>query len=58
MTEVSIPPTDDELLLVARHGSGKLQRAVAIAMLAERRGKLDELSCQIGENEPKITERP
>ena len=39
-------PTDEELELVAQHGSGPLVRNLAIVKLAQRRGKtaaLDDL---------------
>ena len=35
--------TDDDLELVARHGSGKFIRAVAATKLAKRQGRLEEL---------------
>ncbi len=36
-------PTDEQLELVARHGSGPLERALAAVRLAKRRGREDEL---------------
>ena len=39
--------TDDELRLVARHGSGAFIRSVALVRLARRRGRMDELREQV-----------
>lgn len=36
-------PTDSELVLVAKHGSGPMVRSIAIVMLAERTGREHEL---------------
>lgn len=36
-------PTDEQLRLVAQHGSGPLERALATVQLAEREGRLEEL---------------
>ena len=36
-------PTDEQLKLVARHGSGPIERALATVRLAKRRGREDEL---------------
>jgi hypothetical protein len=36
-------PTDEQLELVARHGSGAVERALATVQLAERRDRTDEL---------------
>ncbi|WP_156184024.1 hypothetical protein [Halostagnicola sp. A56] len=36
-------PTTDELRLVAQHGSGDIQRMLAIVELARRRDRLEEL---------------
>lgn len=36
-------PTEEQLELVARHGSGAVERALATVQLAERRGRKDEL---------------
>ena len=35
--------TDDQLKLVARHGSGAIERALATVQLAKRQGCEDEL---------------
>lgn len=42
MTEENL--TDDDLRLVARHGSGEFTKAIALVKLARRRGKLDVLA--------------
>jgi len=44
-------PTDDQLRMVARHGSGKFVRALATVQLAKRQGREDELREMVGENE-------
>lgn len=36
-------PTNKDLELVARHGSGPLERAIATVQLAKREDRLDEL---------------
>ena len=36
-------PTDEQLALVARHGSGPIERALATVRLAKRREREDEL---------------
>lgn len=36
-------PTDEQLELVARHGSGAIERALATVQLAKRRNQIDEL---------------
>lgn len=36
-------PTDEQLELVARHGSGAIERALATVQLAKRRDQIDEL---------------
>lgn len=36
-------PSDEDLRLVARRGSGLLERALAITILARRNGQLDRL---------------
>lgn len=36
-------PTDEQLALVARHGGGPIERALATVRLAKRRGREDEL---------------
>lgn len=36
-------PTDEQLELVARHGSGAIERALATVQLARRRDRIDEL---------------
>ena len=36
-------PTDEQLELVAHHGSGPIERALATVRLAKRRGREDEL---------------
>jgi hypothetical protein len=36
-------PTDEQLELVARHGSGAIERALATVQLAKRRDRIDEL---------------
>jgi|GEM_PF-5572686 len=36
-------PTDDDLRLVARHGSGRFVRALATVRLLKRQGREDEL---------------
>ena len=36
-------PTTEELKLVARHGSGAIERSLAVVELAKRQGRLDEL---------------
>ncbi len=36
-------PTDEQLELVARHGSGAVERALATIQLAKRRNRMDEL---------------
>ena len=36
-------PTDEQLELVARHGSGAVERALATIQLAKRRNRTDEL---------------
>lgn len=36
-------PTEEELALVARHGRGALDRALATVQLAKRKGREDEL---------------
>ena len=43
-------PTDEQLELVARHGSGAVERALATVQLAERRDRTDELRQLIGAN--------
>lgn len=42
-SEEGIEPTDDDLELVARHGSGPFIRTAAAVRLARRWGRLDEL---------------
>ena len=42
-------PTDEQLRLVARHGSGPFERALAAAQLAKRQGREDELRRRIDE---------
>lgn len=37
------PPTEGELFLVACHGSGPIERALATVQLAQRQNRLDEL---------------
>lgn len=41
-------PTDEELELVARHGSNDLTRALATVQLARRKDRLDELATYAG----------
>lgn len=41
-------PTDRQLKLVARHGSGPVERALAIVQLAKRRGREDDLHQLVG----------
>lgn len=41
-------PTDEQLALVARHGSGPIERALATVRLAKRRGREDELRRLVG----------
>lgn len=36
-------PSDDDLLSVARHGSNELTQALALAILARRHDRTDEL---------------
>ena len=36
-------PTDEQLALVARHGSGPIERALATVRLAKRHGREHEL---------------
>jgi len=36
-------PTTEELKLVAKHGSGAVERSLAVVQLAKRRDRLDEL---------------
>lgn len=36
-------PTTEELKLVARHGSGALERSLAVVQLAKRYDRLDDL---------------
>lgn len=36
-------PTTEELRLVALHGSGTIERALAVVQLAKRRGREEEL---------------
>jgi hypothetical protein len=36
-------PTIDELKLIAKHGSGAVERSLAVVQLAKRRDRLDEL---------------
>lgn len=36
-------PTIEELKLVARHGSGAVERSLAVVELAKRQDRLDEL---------------
>lgn len=36
-------PSNEELKLVARHGSGTIERALAVVELAKRQDRLDEL---------------
>jgi len=36
-------PTNEQLELVARHGSGAIERALATVQLAKRRDRIDEL---------------
>jgi len=36
-------PTDEQLELVVRHGSGAIERALATVQLAKRRDRIDEL---------------
>ena len=45
-TEVDAPSTE-ELALVARHGSSALVKGVAIAELAKRQDRLDELEAML-----------
>ncbi len=40
---MSNEPTDEQLELVARHGSGPIERALATVRLARRRGRETEL---------------
>ena len=42
-------PTDEQLALVARHGSGAIERALATVRLAKRHGREHEL-CRLVEN--------
>jgi len=42
-------PTDEELRMVVRHGSGKLTRALAATKLAKRQDKLEELREMVGD---------
>lgn len=44
-------PTDEQLRLVARHGSGPFERALATVRLCRRQGRLDELKERIGATE-------
>ena len=44
-------PTNEELELVARHGSGRFERALATVQLAERQDRLDELEALLEEGE-------
>lgn len=43
--------SDQQLELVANHGSGPLERALATVMLAKRRDRLDELRDLIADTE-------
>jgi len=36
-------PTNEQLELVARHGSGKFTKAIAVVKLMRRQGRMDEL---------------
>ena len=36
-------PTTEDLKLVAHHGSGDLERSLAVVQLAKRSGRLDDL---------------
>lgn len=40
---MSAAPTENELELVAEHGSNPLTRALATVQLAKKQGRLDEL---------------
>lgn len=42
-------PTDAELELVAKHGTGPLERALALVKLAKRTGHEEELRQLVGE---------
>ena len=44
-------PTDEQLRLVARHGSGQFVRALATVRLLRRQGREDELSRVLNERE-------
>jgi len=44
-------PTDDELRMVARHGSGPFERALATVRLARRHDRVEELREIVNENE-------
>jgi hypothetical protein len=43
-------PTTEELMLVVRHGSGAIERALATVQLAKRRDRLDELRLLVDAN--------
>lgn len=44
-------PTNQELKLVADHGSGPLERALAAVMLAKQQGREDELRRLLDESD-------
>lgn len=44
---VANSPTDEELRLVARHGSSALVRSVAVVQLAKRENRLESLRTSI-----------
>ena len=49
MSTEAEPPTDQELEMVVRHSTGRLERALALVELADRRGYLDELEALLEE---------
>jgi hypothetical protein len=40
---MSREPSTEELKLVAQHGSGEIERSLAVVQLAKRQDQLDEL---------------
>lgn len=49
-------PTDEQLQLVARHGNGAIERALATVQLAKRQDRIDELHLLVDASGDKGTE--
>lgn len=50
-------PTDEQLGLVAEHGSGPIERALATVKLAQRRGREEELRALIEDLDEEVSTR-